>query len=137
MGQEDGRPPWRRKTAEERGRDELVRDLGPRAALLMGGIAALVGAALAAFAALGNVDDAGELFLLALLGASAFGVPATALAYAMQAAGWLSPPKRIRMGVCTACFQLTLDGTLDHCECGGAFEDVDGWTPQPLPALRL
>ena len=123
------RPTWRRKTAEERRRDALARDLDPRQALLMGGITALVGAAIGGWAVLETGGNARHLIVFALAGAIVLGVPAAALAYGLQATGWLSRPNRARMGICGSCFKLTLDGSLDQCDCGGTFEDIDGWTP--------
>jgi len=132
-----GNRTWRRKTKDERRRDALIRRaarLSPVGPLTMAGAGFAVGLFMMIAVLLKFRSD--WLFLLRFgLGvACAFGVLTFGLAYLLQLVGMLSMPSRPLIGICNKCFKLTIDGSKNHCECGGLLEDADGWTLNQCPS---
>jgi hypothetical protein len=134
-GKCDPPPTWRRKTAEEQQRDWRAARwarFNPAGPLLIGAIAGSVGAVITAIASFQSGFE--PAMIVVILGVSlAFALLTGAFFYVLQVLGGLPPPRRVRMGICDRCFRLTLDGTLDACECGGRYEDVHGWKLNHCP----
>jgi hypothetical protein len=129
-----GPPPlWRRKTADDERRDRralLLARLNPIRPILMGLACGLVGVA----AAMSNSrDDFGHRLRWAIGGGAVLTILGTLIAYPFHVFRPMTPRAAVRVGICNRCFRLTLDGTLDGCECGGTFEDADGWTLNRCP----
>jgi hypothetical protein len=122
-------PTWRRKTLDERRRD-VRRTIDPRPALLM----SVAGATILLF--LGGVFRPFSPYRVDLIPLVTLFIMITIilflLIYAVQTDRRVAR-HRLRMGICDRCFALTLDGRLDHCPCGGTFEDADGWTLNRCP----
>lgn len=128
------RPSWRRKTPAERKRGELEIRAARYNPIWPGtvGICAavgLVGGPLLLNPEMRRSESVGFVVGLAI-GVCVF---ATVFAYVLQIFGCLSLPRRLRLGICDRCFRFTTDGTRDFCECGGTYEDADGWTMNYCP----
>lgn len=126
---------WRRKTQAEQQCDLRAARwarFNPAGAILMGVIAGLVGAVIGLFRSFQRGFESAEI-AIALVVSLGFAVLVGASSYLLQVLGWLSQPRRVRMGICDRCFRLTLDGTLERCECGGTYEDVDDWKLNRCP----
>jgi hypothetical protein len=126
---------WRRKTEAEQQRDYRAARwarFNPTGPLLMAAIAGIVGFFIGATASFqGGFEP--EMIVLILAISLAFALLAGLFSYVLQVLGGLPLPRRVRMGICDRCFRLTLDGRLDNCECGGTYEDVDGWKLNRCP----
>jgi hypothetical protein len=132
------KPTWRRKTDDERRSGEralLLARLNPIAPLTAGAIGALVGAGISIGVEMKLSGDWKSSLMtgFGLAFTIMFGVLSLLLTFLLQVMGWMSQPKRLRLGICNRCFKFTVDGKRDNCECGGTFEDADGWTLNSCP----
>ncbi len=135
MSDASSHPLWRRKTDEERRAGHpraFRRRLNPAIPLMAGGFCGTAAWLLALIAALPFLDT-GQAVIWCAVNGIVFGFVCTLLIYLMQFIGVIQPPSRLRMGICNRCFKLTLDGRLETCDCGGTFEDADGWTLNRCP----
>ena len=129
---------WRRKTPTEARRRGAGSSLGDAIALAF--VVAVVGAGIAIFV---NVllifverNDWNPRILVLVPGlASVFGIGAFTLSYLLRLVGLIEPPRLPRVAICSRCFKLTAK-RLDICECGGTFEDSDGWTLNRCPKCQ-
>lgn len=132
MGDAGGQQSWRRKTPEEGARDEKRLHLSeafPITPVLIGGAAGLaIGMIVGIVGWLCGKSRPVEILLTI-----GFGAMVGLMSAIIQTDRHLYPPKRLRMGICNRCFKLTVDGKVDRCECGGEFEDADGWTLNRCP----
>jgi hypothetical protein len=129
-------PTWRRKTIQERARDHpdgWRARLGWRAPLISAALGACAGGLVVLCLAAGPDFDLLSALLTAIIVSLLCGVFVGFITFVVQLCGGLKRPHRPRVGICTSCFRLTLDGRKDTCECGGAFEDLDGWTLNRCP----
>ena len=126
------RPSWRRKTVEERRRDERLpehhRIRLRQAPMLALSLVAFIGA-FAVLVIAHTLAGGGRT----LWGFAVGTIAAALLAIAGYVLSVQFDSRAPRVGICDRCFMLTLIGTIDHCDCGGTFEDINGWTLNRCP----